>query len=388
MKGNARLSQVLPRRRRDPIRFPHNLIGLLRSASSGTIRLVIVAITVAWLPITILAALRGFESLRSFMIDYAAQSRLLVVIPLLILTEPLLVARLEVVAHHFRDEGLVGEADLPRFTIALSALMRRGDTVIVRVILVLLVYLFAASMRSVLETSSLMPWCFGVGGVANLSHGGSWYILVSLPLMLYILLRWVWLQVLWLWFLGIISRMDLQLIPSHPDQAGGLGFVEHCMRGYHSFGFAIGTIVAGGVANRVVYLHQHLAAFQYLPIFAIAIAVVVCGGPLCVFWSMLLRTRRRGIFEYGALATSMGRQFEQKWLVIPGRQEGALEAPDFSATTDLYSIVANVHEMKPFPIGMRSVSRLAVATLAPAIPLALVAVPFNVIVEHVIKRLL
>jgi hypothetical protein len=84
----------------------------------------------------------------------------------------------------------------------------------------------------------------------------------------------------------------------------------------------------------------------------------------------------------------MGRQFEQKWLVVPGKQEGALEAPDFSATTDLYSIVANVHEMKPLPIGMRSVSRLAVAALAPAIPLALVAVPFNVIVEHVIKRLL
>src|SRR2546423_15043062 len=102
MKGTAGLSQVLPRRRREPIRFPHNLISLLRSASSGTIRLVIAAIAIAWVPIAILAALRGFESLRSFMIDFAAQSRLLVVIPLLILTKPLLLARLEGVAHHFR----------------------------------------------------------------------------------------------------------------------------------------------------------------------------------------------------------------------------------------------------------------------------------------------
>src|SRR5258708_6225739 len=104
MKGTAGLSQILPRRRREPIRFPHNLIGVLRSAGSGTIRLVMAAIAVAWVPIAILAAFRGFESLRSFMIDFAAQSRLLVVIPLLILTEPLLVARLVVVANHFRDE--------------------------------------------------------------------------------------------------------------------------------------------------------------------------------------------------------------------------------------------------------------------------------------------
>jgi hypothetical protein len=383
MKATSDLSQVFR------MRFPSSLLGLLRSASSGTIRLVIATVAIAWVPPAMLAAFRGRNWLRSFLEDYAGQSRLLVVIPLLILAEPPLVARMVAIANHFRHEGLIKEEELPRFATAVNRLTSRGDSLIVRVVLVLLVYMFLASMISVVASSSLMPWCFGAGGVMNLSPAGSWYIMVSLPIVLYILLRWVWRQLLWLRFLGITSRMDLQLIASHPDRAGGLGFLEQCMRGYIPFGFAIGTIVAGAVANRVVHLHQSLWAFEYTPILVIAIVGIVCAGPPCVFWGTLLRARRRGVFEYGTLAISMGRQFERKWLVTPAQTlDGALEVQDFSATTDLYSIVANVREMNITPIGMGSIIRLAIYTLAPIVPLAFVALPFNVIVESLVKLLL
>jgi len=234
-----------------------------------------------------------------------------------------------------------------------------------------------------------MPWCLGVGGVMNFSPAGSWYIMVSLPIVLYILLRWVWRQILWLRFLGVTSQMELQLIASHPDRAGGLGFLEQCMRGYVPFGFGIGTIVAGAVANRVVYLHQSLWTFEYMPILVIAIVGIVCAGPPCVFWGTLLRARRRAVFEYGTLAISMGRQFEHKWLAAPAQTpDGALEVQDFSATTDLYSIVANVHAMNITPIAMGSIIRLAIYSLAPIVPLAFIALPFNVIVESLVKLLL
>jgi len=206
---------------------------------------------------------------------------------------------------------------------------------------------------------------------------------------MFALLQWVWRQLVWLWFLIIVSRLDLQLIPSHPDRAGGLIFVEQCMSLYVPFSFAVGTIVAGGVANRVLYLHQSLKSFRYSPLVVIAIVVVLCAGPLCVFCFALRRTRSRGIFQYGALATSMGRQFERKWLANPDKaRDDALENPDFSATIDLYSVVANVQQTKSVPIGMRSIGRLAGAALAPAIPLALVVFPFDLIVKEVLKFLL
>src|SRR5882724_3507162 len=112
MSGRTGLNQAVPLR--EPIRFPHSFLGLLRSASSRTLRLVIAAMAIAWVPTAILAAFRGVNSLQSFLVDYAVQSRLLVVIPLLILAEPPLVARLMTVAHHFREEGLVKETELSR----------------------------------------------------------------------------------------------------------------------------------------------------------------------------------------------------------------------------------------------------------------------------------
>lgn len=388
MKGKSGPDQVWPGRE-EFVRFPRGLIDLVRFASSRTIRLVIAGLAAAWGPPAILAGFRGLDSLQSFLVDYAAQSRLLVVVPLLVLAEPTLVARLVAVAHHFRDEGLIKEEDLPCFEAALNRFTRWGDSLIVRVVLVLLVYMLLASIMSIVATSSLMPWCFGAGGVQNLSPAGSWYVLISLPILLYILLRWVWRQLLWLLFLRTTSRMDLQLIPSHPDLAGGLGFMDHCMRAYLPFGFAIGTIVAGAVANRVVYLHQLFSAYQYMPIFVIAFVGIVCVGPLSVFRGTLLRTRRRGIFEYGTLAISVGRRFEHKWLTDPDQApHGVLEVQDFSATTDLYSIVANVHAMNLSPFGVRSIIRLAISTCAPAVPLLFIALPFNVIMESLIRLLL
>lgn len=70
------------------------------------------------------------------------------------------------------------------------------------------------------------------------------------------------------------------------------------------------------------------------------------------------------VLVYSFVASSMGRQFEQQWLTTPSNpRDGALQMPDFSATIDLYSIVANVQQTKTVPIGMRSIGRLAARRL-------------------------
>ncbi len=85
----------------------------------------------------------------------------------------------------------------------------------------------------------------------------------------------------------------------------------------------------------------------------------------------------------------MGRQVEKQWLTTPSNpREDALKMSDFSATIDLYSIGANVQQTKTVLIGTRSIGRLAGAALAPAILLALVVLPFDLIVKEVLKFML
>jgi hypothetical protein len=52
----------------------------------------------------------------------------------------------------------------------------------------------------------------------------------------------------------------------------------------------------------------------------------------------------------------------------------ALDAPDFSAPTDLYSVVANVYTMNIVPLSLRNLALIVVATLLPFAPIELFAV--------------
>jgi hypothetical protein len=117
--------------------------------------------------------------------------------------------------------------------------------------------------------------------------------------------------------------------------------------------------------------------------------LILSTGPLLVFLKNLRKERRRGTFEYGALAGEVGRQFEQKWLSRAGAvDERVLDAPDFSSTTDLYQIVANVYGMKDVPFGLRSLAHLIGITLLPFAPVVLMAIPLDEIIKDLAKLLM
>ena len=93
---------------------PQVFLGLFRNASSQTLAWTGVAVAVAWLPLAMLSALRGSGSFRSFLTDYATQSRFLIVIPVLILSTPSLHERRRQVAEHI-EKFLVPRVRYPEF---------------------------------------------------------------------------------------------------------------------------------------------------------------------------------------------------------------------------------------------------------------------------------
>lgn len=126
--------------------------------------------------------------------------------------------------------------------------------------------------------------------------------------------------------------------------------------------------------------------------FVYVIAGVVIGelvlfmAPLFLLSSLLLRARKRGLFQYGALAGSLGEHFENRWL-RSGKTAGAdaLAVQDFSATTDLYSITANVQQMKLVPVTIGQTANLLVVALLPFVPVLLMSLPLKEIVKYIAK---
>jgi len=79
-----------------------------------------------------------------------------------------------------------------------------------------------------------------------------------------------------------------------------------------------------------------------------------------------------------ALANQVGQAFERKWLDQKS-EHSALDKPDFSATTDLFSIVANVHAIRFVPVDLKDLTTIVVAMLLPFVPVVLLAFPLDAI---------
>lgn len=374
---------------------PHRLqraLGLIKLGDPMITRRAAIVVLVGWVPLAALALAQGFilrnQMAKSFFSDFAVYGRSVVAAPLFILAEADGVPRLGRIARHFLDAGLVTEPDRARFNGAVTSTRRLLGSGLAELIVALLAYGLVAYMLINVPPDEFPSWFWLNNGYRTLSLAGWWHALVSVPLLISLLFGWLWRVFLWARFLWLMARLDLRLIPSHPDHAGGLMFVGDSLRAFWLVGFALGAIVAGAVANRVTLYGESLATFKHITIGLVVFVLILFAGPLTLFIGKLRETKRRGDFAYGALAGEVGRQFERHWLDREKRPDGeATNAPDSSSTADLYGIAANVYGMKDLPFGLKSLGFLALVALLPFVPVAMMVMPLTEVIKDLAKML-
>lgn len=210
------------------------------------------------------------------------------------------------------------------------------------------------------------------GGRWNLTAAGFWYVFVSIPILQFILLRWYVRLFIWYRFLWQVSRIPLNLIPTHPDRAGGLGFLGSIAYTLGPILFAQGAMLGGLFASRVLYHGENLLSFKLPAAGFVAFFVFVIFGPLLMFAPQMSGTRRKGLADYGLLAQRYVGGFQEKWILGHGTSSGELLGTgDIQSLADLGNSYAVVQEMRIVPFGLKDVSRLAAATAAPMVPLLL-----------------
>jgi hypothetical protein len=186
-----------------------------------------------------------------------------------------------------------------------------------------------------------------------------------------------------------VGRMRLRIVPSHPDLSGGLRFTATSISAFSLLAFAIGATGAGN-AGRAILIDGKEPKELAPQILALVVAsVILFAGPLLLLVPRLIRAGQDGAFSYDEVAKSLGKRFEARWLAPRGPwDEEALSAPDFSATTDLYSIVANVRQMRFFPFDLRTIVFLVGSTLCPFIPLVFAIFPLDELLRMLSKVVL
>ena len=368
-------------------------LGLIREQSPRVVRRVFFFIVVTWVPLLVLSALQGTAIGDSvvvpFLRDIALHARLLLAMPLLILAEVLLGPHLAEAAIHFVDSGLVPEEDFKRFDNAVERALRWRDSLIPELVFLLLAYTFATmSWRSM--AIHVSTWhAITTDPTVSLTWAGWWLVLFCTPFFQFLLLRWFWRLFLWGQFLWRMSKLHLQLIPTHPDEAAGLAFVGKANQFFSMVLLSASIAAAGTLANSIVYDNIPLPHFG--PVIAVYVffAVLIFIAPLCVFSPILIRTKRIGIFQYGTLATEYASSFHKKWIGASSpREEGLLGTADIQSLADLGNSFSFIEDMRPLPTGPRTLAIFALACLIPMFPLLLTMMPLKELLKAFVKFML
>jgi hypothetical protein len=351
-------------------------------------RRVIVSSLLAWAPLFILAMLASASSRISFVHDIEVHVRFLIALPVLIVAEKVVHSRIRRVARRFIDQRLVPPDDMPRFHRALESAVSLRNSVLVEIGLIVFVYsagLWIWNSRLALGTST---WYSTSGGRWSLTPAGYWYVFVSIPLLQFILLRWYFRLFVWFRFLWHVSKLNLHLVPTHPDRRAGLGFLGRTVYAYSPILFAQGTMLCGLVASRIFYTGAKLASFKLQIIGFIVFFVFAILGPLLMFTPKMAAAKRKGLADYGLLAQRYVDNFEERWVTGESEtSEQLLGSADIQSLADLGNSFEIVREMKPLPFGVDEITRLAVVTAAPMFPLLLTIFSAEELVMRVIRVL-
>jgi len=149
---------------------------------------------------------------------------------------------------------------------------------------------------------------------------------------------------------------------------------------------AAGAVVAGRLLTGHYASNSDLRAHSQIIVGFALISIAMVLGPLVFFSPHLLRAKRRGQLEHGALASRHDRLFERHWLRADAGDP--LGDPSISSLADLGTSYGPIDRMRPLPIGRRSLIGLLVVCLAPALPAVLTRVPLPEMLARAAKALL
>ncbi len=356
-------------------------------------RRIVVIVSIVWLPLLALSVLKGQawggSAAVPFLFDVQAHLRFLVALPLLIVAELFVHQRMRLV-RQFLDRNLIPERALPRFDAAIASAFRLRDSVLAEVLLIALVYmvgvLFVWRHYVALSTATwyAMPTAEGL----KLSLAGRWYAYVSLPVFQFMLFRWYYRILIWARFLWHVSRIELSLIPTHPDRVGGLGFLAGVAFAFAALAVAHGAMLAGTIANRILYMGAALPEFKMEIAGYLLFVLCLVFGPFLVFAPQLAAAKRSGLSEYGTLAERYVRAFELKWLRGgAAANEPLVGSAVIQSLADLGNSFEIVKTMRLAPITRGALLGLCVAVLAPIVPLMFTTMSLEDLVKQLVGAL-
>ncbi|HEY7037439.1 MAG TPA: hypothetical protein VID28_01240 [Methylomirabilota bacterium] len=356
----------------------------------GLFQLAAILAAVTWLPLLFLNLLRAAGAAAdpavSFTWSLGTHTRLLAAIPLFFAAEATFDTQTRAALAHLLDAQVIIPEERPRFDRILRDTMRLRDSVLVEVALIVVtVGLMLGGVRTDLPVN-LSNWRTTDAG--GFTPAGWWYATVSLPIFAFLLWRWCWRLLVWGILLWRLARLHLDLVPTHPDLAGGLGGLGVAHADLAPLSFGISAMLMASYAEDLLFGGAKLETLV-LQLSAIAVGLTVMMLlPLVLFTPRLVAVSQQGQLDYGVLATNYTRAFGAKWVRGGGSSdEPLLGTADLQSLADLGNSFEIIRNMRPVPFGLYQALVLLAAAVLPMLPLLLTVLPLDELVLRSVKSL-
>jgi hypothetical protein len=364
-------------------------LGLVHGGTDTT-ALGLVLGALLWIGLLALALVEGFGHVLFSIGAIGAHVRLLVVIPLLFVCEAFIDPRFTAFVHGIVRSQIVPVTARPALQSEIARIARWRDAWLPEALFLLVAVLVGLTTRN----ENFFADLSGLPGGSNPSAVGAttwtsqWYWMVCVPLFRFLLLRWLWRLTLWCVFLWRVSRLELRLVPTHPDRAGGLGYLELVHTEFVPLVLAISATQSASLAQDIASSRMTFDGIYSGVAFILIADAVLFLGPLMVFSRKLWQCKVKGLSDYSAFAERYVNEFDRKWLgADPAPGEPLLGTADIQSLADLSNSVSIVRDMRLVPVSPSMLIYLAVAALLPLLPLVLLKYPLADLLAKFFGRL-
>lgn len=351
----------------------------------------LVLVSVTWMALALLAIVSEVHWIQppgqNFFVDFAAYGQLLIGLPMFLVAERVIDGQTRNAARCFLTTGVVETGDAVRLFHLNGRVEHLRKRLWPELLCIVIAYGVTAAWMVPEIYNDRDTW-HAMGPVVQpqdslgellrqspqpLTWPGVLLLVFVGPLTTYWWLRWAVKVALWTWYLFQVSRLRLNLVPSHPDSTGGIGFLSDAQT---KFGLVILAYGISYVAPTILYKLKFegatmyvVANWGYATSFAIG-APLLFTLPLFMFTSQLYQAKSRALEAFQERAMERAKAFEEKWLKAcsSGNYE-LMSGSDLSGLNALNQVYGHIHKMRVVPFDLRSFSELVGSALGPLVPL-------------------
>jgi len=342
-------------------------------------------VAIAWVPLCLaaLSRLAYREMPAPILFDISVHVRLLVAIPLLLQAEDLLDQRCRGSIKQLYEGEFAPRAS---FDDILAHAERARDSKIAELLIAAFVFgTGVASVKGILGPTGLVA---GISEAGAVSFARTWYAIVALPIMQFLMIRWLWHWCIWSLIVVKVSRLSLNLNASHPDHAGGINFLSSPISAFAGYVLALAATLAGAWGTQIADDTATVKTFVPHFILFVAVSVVIAVGPLLTFTSHMYQVRHRDIHANNRLAVAFVRAFYQRWIDSLGAHDELVSWPNYTTLNNMGGAYERLCKIRLVPVGRRPLLAIWAAAAAPMLPLLATTMPLATLSAKVARALL